>query len=62
MIVLGYVFIIKVGDPKIKYDGKNERKIKDREINAIAGCPYFILNSPVETQNKNGFYEQIHDQ
>ena len=61
MVVLSYVFIIEIGDPKIKHDGQYERKIENREISAIAGRTYLILDSPVETQNKNGFYEQVHN-
>ena len=59
MIILSNVFIIEIGNPKIKNDGKDERKIKNCKINTVAGRPYFILNFPVETQNKNGFDEQV---
>ena len=61
VIILCYVFIIEIGDTKIKHDGQYERKIENREIGAIAGRTNLILNSPIETQNKNGFYEQVHN-
>lgn len=43
--------IVKVVDPKIKKDVKNECEVEKGEIRAVCFGTHFVLNCPVDTEN-----------
>ena len=59
MAILGDIPIIEVGDTKIQYNGKKERKIKDDKIKPIISFTHNILNIPVNSEDKDGFDKKV---
>ncbi len=62
MIILSYIFVIKISDAEIENDGEDKGKIKNCKVNTVTRSAHFILNGPVEAQYENGLYEQVHNE
>jgi len=59
MVVLRYVPVVEIGDPKIQQNVEKKRKIQDDKIKAIIAHPDGSLYGKIDPKNPDRFYEKI---
>ena len=59
VVILRYIPVVKVGDPKIEKNIKKKRKIEYRKIKAIFTGSCNILHRPVNAKNPEWLNQQI---
>lgn len=62
MGVLSDIFIIEIGNTKIKQDIKNKGKVKNCKIESKILSSHNVLNRSVNAKNIKGFNQQVKQQ
>jgi hypothetical protein len=57
--ILGNIPIVEIRYAQVKNNRKKKGKIKDDKIEAIITFPNYILDIPVNSENKNGLDKKI---
>jgi hypothetical protein len=57
--ILGNVSVIKISNPKIEEDIKQEGKIENRKIKAIFAWSNYILDRTIDSKNPEWLNQQI---
>jgi hypothetical protein len=59
LVILGNVFVVEIGDPKIEQDIEKKSEIEYRKIKTVFARGYHVLNGAVDTKNPEWLNQQI---
>lgn len=62
LVMLGYIFVVEIGNTQIEKDVEYKSKIEYCKIQAKLFGAYGILHIDVDTQNPKGFYKYVEQQ
>src|ERR1051326_499570 len=59
VVVLRNVLVVEIGDPKIKEDVEQERKVEQNEVLAISSITHHLLHTGLDAQRPKWLDEKV---